>query len=138
MSRTKTAKTKVRLPATARWAIATGVLWLAACAGTAGRPTHAAQARLEALTSAIASTDLIGGDYQALRTRDLTSCRAACAGDARCRAYAYWVGGDGPGGKTCFLKARVPVAVEREGVISGRRLFARDKGARGSGAGADG
>ena len=118
------ARRETRFPLRAMLVAMLGVT-LAGCVNGLPRPPSAASRTAgETRTTALAATDLRGGDYRAMRARDLTTCRVACVRDSRCRAYSYFIGGDGPGGQTCFLKARVPAAVQREGVISGRRLLA--------------
>lgn len=58
--------------------------------------------------------DRRGGDYTSFDTRRLETCQDACAGDERCRAYAW----DSSRG-ICYLKDRVPSSSRDSSVTSG-------------------
>jgi hypothetical protein len=65
--------------------------------------------------------DRVGSDYQKLPgLKDALSCRARCAGDARCKAFA-WVRSNGD----CYLKDPAPAPTPNAGLVSGARSVGR-------------
>ena len=68
------------------------------------------------------SIDRYGGDYHsfALATDPAgESCRAACEGDAKCRAWTYARPGYTGRSARCFLKSTITQPRRRPGLISG-------------------
>jgi len=68
------------------------------------------------------SIDRFGGDYRNFQLGsepDGKSCREACEGDNRCRAWTYVRAGYGVSGPRCYLKDRVTPPRRRPCCISG-------------------
>jgi PAN domain len=68
------------------------------------------------------STDRFGGDYRSFGMATDASgeaCRAACEGDAKCRAWTYARPGYASRGARCFLKSTITPPRRKPGLISG-------------------
>lgn len=65
-------------------------------------------------------TDLPGSDYDILKEVPIEECRAACVGDARCRAFTY-----NHSARWCFLKDHAGKRQSYRGATSGRILESR-------------
>jgi hypothetical protein len=67
-------------------------------------------------------TDRVGGDYRGFVVPGgVEECKAACAAEARCKAFTFarsGLRGDEP---HCFLKERVPLGRRVRGYVSGAK-----------------
>ena len=61
-----------------------------------------------------AGIDRPGADYRIVNVKDANLCEQACAGDQKCKSFA-WVKPNG----NCFLKTSVPKPVSNSAIVSG-------------------